>query len=103
MKNSTKWQLLDITKSDKPEKKLKAVFLNLTTGRTKTTHFGARGMSDFTIHKDEERRKRYLARHGRGRENWNDPTTAGALSRWLLWNRPTLAASIADFVQRFGL
>lgn len=29
----------------------------------KTIHFGARGMSDFTIHKNPERRARYRARH----------------------------------------
>lgn len=28
-------------------------------------HFGARGMSDFTIHKDEDRRRRYKARHSK--------------------------------------
>ena len=26
-------------------------------GRTKTTHFGAKGMSDYNIHKDPERKK----------------------------------------------
>jgi hypothetical protein len=31
----------------------------------KTIHFGASGMSDFTIHKDKERRARYRARHGK--------------------------------------
>ena len=31
--------------------------------RGKTIHFGAKGMSDFTIHKDPERRARYRARH----------------------------------------
>ena len=31
--------------------------------RGKTVHFGSRGMSDFTIHKDPVRRARYRARH----------------------------------------
>ncbi len=71
-------------------------------GRTKTTHFGAAGMSDFTIHKDEERKKRYILRH-KANEDFNDPTTAGALSRWILWNLPSLRASIADYKKRFRL
>ncbi len=31
----------------------------------KTVNFGDSSMSDFTIHKDEERRKRYYARHSK--------------------------------------
>ena len=41
----------------------------------KTVSFGA---SDYTIHKDEERKNNYDARH-KPSENWNDLTTAGAL------------------------
>jgi hypothetical protein len=67
----------------------------------KHTDFGAKGMSDFTIHKDEKRKERYLNRH-RAREDWNDPYTAGALSRWVLWNKPTLKASWNDYKKRFG-
>ena len=32
-------------------------------------YFGAAGYSDFTIHKDEERKKRYILRHEKN-ENW---------------------------------
>jgi hypothetical protein len=77
-----------------------AVFANCNTGRMKTTHFGAAGMSDFTLHKDPERKQRYLARHMKN-ESWNDPVTAGSLSRWILWNKPSLSASIADYKKRF--
>ena len=59
-------------------------------------------MSDFTKHRDEERKKRYIDRH-KARENWSDPMTAGALSRYILWNKPTLRASIADYKKRFNL
>ena len=90
-----------IKKSTKPEKKLMAVF-SLDNGRTRTTHFGSAGMSDFPTHKDEKRKSRYLARH-RPRENWNDPLSAGALSRWILWDKPTRRASIQAFKKRFNL
>lgn len=73
------------------------------TGRTKQVKFGAYGMSDFTKHKDEERKKRYLSRHSGMGEDWNDPLTAGFWSRWLLWNKPTIRASLQDLRQRFGL
>ena len=52
------YKLVKISPSDRKGKKLMAVFENKKTGRTKTTHFGAAGMSDFTIHKDESRKKR---------------------------------------------
>ncbi len=68
----------------------------------RTVRFGAVGMSDFTKNKDEERKKRYLDRH-RKNENWNDKFSAGALSRWILWNKTSLSASIADYKKRFGL
>tara|TARA_R110000824_G_scaffold5454_1_gene25250 strand:- start:535 stop:831 length:297 start_codon:yes stop_codon:yes gene_type:complete len=96
------YKLVKITQSDRKGKKLMAVFENKKTGRTKTTHFGAMGMSDFTINKDEARKKRYLDRH-RKNENWNDPTSAGALSRWILWNKPSYRASVKDFKTRFKL
>ena len=66
----------------------------------KTISFGAAGMSDYTIHKDDERKQRYLDRHKKN-ENWSDPTTAGYLSRWILWNKPTITESIKDTNNRF--
>jgi hypothetical protein len=78
--------------------KLKAVFE--IDGKLKTVSFGAKGYSDMTQHKDEERKKRYIARHS-ALENWSDPTARGTLSRYILWNKPTLSASISDFKRRF--
>ncbi len=84
-------------------------------GKTKSISFGASGYRDFTLlnkkggqfYKSEksEREKvkdAYLTRH-RKAENWNNPMSAGSLSRWILWNKPTRAASIADFKRRFNL
>lgn len=93
---------VEIKRSTNKEKKLMAIF-TYPDGKTKTTHFGARGMSDYTKHGDKERMERYLDRHDNGREDWNDPTTAGALSRWVLWNKPSLSASFNDFKKRFKL
>jgi len=93
---------VSFSKSDAKGKKMKAIFFDKDGKKIKTVNFGAEGMSDFTIHKDTKRRDRYDARH-KPNENWNDPMTAGALSKWILWNKPTITASIADFKKRFNL
>ena len=90
-----------IKKSNKEGKKLMAIF-KLENGRTRTTHFGAEGMSDYTKNRDKDRKQRYLQRHRRN-ENWNNPLSAGALSRWILWNKETREASIRDYKKRFNL
>jgi len=92
--------LLSINESPRKTKKLVASFK--VDGKTIKTHFGQSGASDFTKHKDEDRKKRYIARH-RKNEDWTVATSAGALSRFILWNKPTLKASIADYKKRFGL
>ena len=91
-----------IMKSDLDNKKYKAIFYNKDRSKVKTTHFGAKGMNDYTIHKDDERKERYLARH-KVNEDWNDYTSAGSLSRYLLWNKPSLSASFNDYLKKFKL
>lgn len=97
-KSSPKLRLIKIVKSTKHDKKLMAVFEK--NGREKTVHFGSAGMSDFHLHKNSARKQRYLDRH-RKNENWNNPASAGCLSRYILWNKTSLRASIADYKRRF--
>lgn len=99
-KKSSKLKLVKITKSPKKDKKLMAIFNK--DGKEIVRHFGAKGYSDYTQHKDPNRMKRYSNRH-KSRENWKDPTTPGALSKYVLWNKPSLKASIADYKKRFNL
>ena len=95
-------KLLSITPSEKPEKKLKAVF-ETETGRTKTIHFGAKGMDDYTITKNKEQRARYLQRH-RANEQWSKPDTAGSLSKHILWGETTSRQqNISSFKKKFNL
>jgi hypothetical protein len=89
-----------IKKSTNSAKKYMAIFYE-DGKKIKTIHFGAAGMSDYTKHKNKSRKKRYMNRH-RTRENWNNPMTAGALSRWILWNKPTLKESIQDYKKKFN-
>ena len=84
-----------ITPSKKPDKKFDAII----DGK-KTVSFGSSKHSDFTQHKDPARKQRYLNRH-KARENWNDPTTAGSLSKNVLWNKQTISASVRDMDKQF--
>lgn len=95
-------RLKTIRKSHKKEKKWDAVFLK-PDGKEKVVPFGARGMSDYTKHKDTRRKKLYLKRHSGMGEHWNQPDTPGALSKWILWNKPSFEASKKDFIKRFNL
>lgn len=74
-------------------------------GRERTTHFGAKGMKDYTTHPKlirEARKRAYDSRH-RANEDWSDPTSAGALAKYILWNKPTISASLADYRRRFNV
>ena len=95
-------KLKSLRPSHKKEKKWDATF-TYPDGREKVVPFGAKGMSDFTKHRDTQRKARYLKRHSGMGEHWNKPDTPGALSRWVLWNKKTLRGSIRDFKKRFKL
>jgi len=74
----------------------------IITESGKKVYFGASGYSDFTKHKDEERKQRYINRH-RKNEDWTKSgiDTAGWWSRWLLWNKKTIKDSYEDIKKRF--
>ena len=99
---------VEIKKSTRSTKKLMAIFFK-DGKKIKTTHFGSAANKDFTIYSKEdgkkianERKSLYYARHSK-REDWDKFQTAGSLSKYLLWNKPTLKASIADYVKKFKL
>jgi len=75
-----------------------------TDGKIKNVKFGHQDYSDYTIHKDIQRKQRYLNRHKKA-ETWTAKgiTTAGFWSRWLLWNLPSLKASAKNITKRFGV
>ena len=86
--------------STHPDKK----FSVRTLESHKVIHFGAKGYDDFTKHKDEERKERYIARH-EDNENWSKTgvDSAGFWSRWILWNKATIKESIKDTEEKFGI
>jgi len=79
-----------LTRSPLVSKKFRVI---LPDGRK--VDFGAKGYSDYTLHKDKARMNRYIIRHQK-RENWTKRgvATAGFWARWILWSEPNLRAAI---------
>ena len=96
-------ELISIKKDTDGKHKMLAVFKNKETNRNKTVHFGAVGYDDYTKTGNKEQRERYLARHSK-REDFNNPTTAGALSANILWGSSTsIEQNIKAFKKKFKL
>ncbi len=73
-------------KSDKPNKKYYII-----------TNDNKKIYSDFTLHKNEQRKQLYINRH-KNNEKWTKSgiNSAEFWSRWLLWNFPTIRLSYQD-------
>ena len=61
--------------------------------KVKTIHFGDTRYEDFTIHRDQERKKRYLNRH---KNDYNTLFYPSYWSKTVLWNKPTIRESLKD-------
>ena len=90
-----------IKKSSQPDKKFTAVIDN-----KKQVHFGGikengKPYSDFTQHRDEERKNRYLQRHKK--DHFNNPLYPSFYSTNLLWNKKTLSESIKDTNRKYNV
>ena len=103
-----KLKLKEIKESHKPAKKYDAVF-ETPEGKEKTISFGAAGYNDFILFNEKEgakvanmHKERYLNRH-RKNEHWDKPDSPGSLSRYILWNKKTVKASLRDFKKIFNL
>ena len=107
-------KLLKIMKSPIGGKKWRAVFKK-DDGKEKTTDFGASGMRDFTLINNKTStfylpkvldrnvvRDNYRRRHKKDLLT-KDPTRAGFLSYFVLWNKKTIQSSIADYKKKFNL
>lgn len=76
--------------------------LEISSNKLYKIKFGAQGYDDYTISKNNKKKEDYILRH-RVREDWSDPLKAGTLSRFLLWNKPTLRESLNDYKERFNI
>lgn len=68
--------------SDNPKKK-RQVCVKDKKGNVVNVHYGAKGYSDYTIHKDKKRRARFRARHKCSEKK--DKTKAGFWACNELW------------------
>ena len=86
-----------IRRSPRPDKKMEAVI----DGK-KTVLFGQKNASDYTLNKDDERKRNYIRRH-QSREDWGlkGIDTPGFYAKNVLWNKRTVQASVADLNRRF--
>ena len=76
----------------------------IITKSEKKIYFGQANASDFTIHKDEERKQRYIKRHEKNESKfWNKSgiDTASFWARFLLWNKSSIKESYEDIKKRF--
>lgn len=85
-----------IKPSTRYNKRFMATFSN-----GKTVHFGLKGGETYIDHQDKQKRENYLKRHIKN-EDWNNPYSPGALSRWLLWNYKTLNENHNYFMKKFN-
>ena len=97
--------LVKIKKAKGTAKKWTAVFKIDEDGNEelKERSFGYKNpddpKNDYTLHNDKERRNRYILR-SKGHLKTGDPTRAGFLSMFLLWNKKTLKSSVEDYNRR---
>ena len=87
---------IEISKSNKSGKKIKAIIDN-----KKTIHFGDSAYSDYTKHKDPERKNNYISRHSNEDHSKSNIASAAFMSRHILWNKPSIQSSINDLNKRY--
>ena len=60
-------------------------------------------MSDYTIHKDSEKKVRYINRHKGMNADWTKSgiNTAGFYSKHVLWNKETIQKSVNDLNNKY--
>lgn len=93
---------VEIKKSTNKDKKYMAIFTDKDGNKT-TTHFGAKGMNDYTLTGDKEARKRYRERHKKDLDT-KDYKRAGFLSYYILWGDSTsIQENIKSYKKRFNL
>ena len=84
----------------KPNAKTNKNFMAVIDNK-KTLHFGDSRYSDYTKHKDPERKKTYLSRHKN--DNINNLLYPSFYATNLLWNKPTLKESIKNTNEIFNV
>tara|TARA_R110000765_G_scaffold271585_5_gene370353 strand:- start:1840 stop:2136 length:297 start_codon:yes stop_codon:yes gene_type:complete len=92
-----------IEKGTAKNKKLKAIFYDEKDKKIKTTQFGDKRYSDYTITKDKAQRSRYRSRH-KGSLSKTDFYSPAHLSYYILWgDSSSRATNIKQYKKMFKL
>ena len=87
-----------IKPSTRKDKRYEAIFNN-----GKIIHFGLRGGNTYIDHGDKIKRENYIKRHAVN-ENFSNPYSASALSRYLTWGPTTnLEENHKLFMKKFNI
>jgi len=91
-------RLYTLYPSTNKNKKYDVYVKNKKTGRIKKVSFGAKGYSDYTVHKDKVRRQKYRTRHKN--DKIRNPLYAGFWSWYILWGKYTSIAKCMAYVRK---
>ena len=95
-------KLLRVERTPNQSKAFRAIF-KMDNDKEKRVTFGTSSNYVLNPDKTNQDRENYLKRH-KVRENWEDPLTAGSLSRWILWgDSRNLNKNISTFKKKFKL
>ena len=84
-------------------KKYKAIFYDDSGKKIKTSQFGAKGYSDYLMHKYKTRREKYRSRH-KGNLKKTNYMSPAHLSYYLLWGESVaLNTNIKNYKKKFNL
>lgn len=91
-----------ITRTGRQQPAFEAVF-TLDNGKNKKVRFGTSSNYALNPDKTKKDRENYKLRHA-VRENWDDPMSRGALSRYILWgDSRSVVENTRAFRKRFNL
>ncbi len=94
---------VEFSKATAKGKRFKAIF-KLDGKRVKTIQFGdinAKGRT-YIDGATKQTRDAYIARH-KVREDWSVPDNRGSLSKYIIWETPSLKENIRLFKKKFNL
>ena len=95
-------KLKSIERTPSNKKAFVATFIK-ENGKEKIQRFGTSSNYVLNPSKTDQDKKAYIARHS-VRENFNDPMSAGALSKHILWgDSKNIKNNIKDFKKKFNL
>jgi hypothetical protein len=95
-------KLRNIERTPNNKKAFVATFIK-PNGKEKIQRFGTTSNYVLNPSKTEQDKKAYIARH-KMRENFNDPMSAGSLSKHILWgDSRVISKNIKDFKKKFNV